>query len=290
MPTIIKEGKESVLRSLLSAIEEIYQAFPKKQVKGVGLGIAGAIDIDKGIITQSPNFPGWDGYPIKDEIRTGFLKHVPIILENDANAAAMGERWRGAGMGINDLICLTLGTGIGGGIIIKGELVHGADGMAGELGHITVVPNGPRCSCGNHGCLEALASATAIRREAIEALINHPESELNKRCKGNREIITSEMVYHSAESGDPVSQNIYQTMGRFLGVGIASLINVFNPEMVIIGGGVSRAWKIFSPHTKEEVKTRAFKTPAQRAKVVPALCGDDAGLLGAAYLVFNSDP
>ncbi|MFH0812074.1 MAG: ROK family protein [Pseudomonadota bacterium] len=286
--TLVEKGKESVVYSLITAIETLYKTCPKTQVIGIGLGVAGAVDIEKGTITQSPNFPGWENYPLKSALQARLPETIPIVLDNDANAAALGERWKGAGRGTNDLICLTLGTGIGGGIIINGKLLHGVDGMAGEVGHITVDPHGPRCSCGNYGCLEALASATAIKREAMKAAIVSPESELNKRSKEDREAITPELVYHLAESGDPVSRTIYQTMGKYLGIGIASLINVFNPEMVIIGGGVSRAWNMFMPATQAEVNTRAFKIPAQRAKIVPALLGDDAGLLGAAYLVFQS--
>ena len=287
-PALAREGKEAVIGNLLSAIKEIYHGLPEKQVKGVSLGIAGAIQRKKGIITQSPNFSGWEDCQIKLEVEAGLSRKIPVILENDANAAAMGERWQGAGRGVDNLICLTLGTGIGGGIIINGKLLYGADGMAGELGHITVVPDGPRCHCGNYGCLEALASGTAIQREATRALKNHPESELNRRCEGNVKAITAEMVYHSATSGDLVCQKIYRTMGKYLGIGIASMVNIFNPEMVIIGGGVSKAWKLFAPHTTEEVNHRAFKAVAQRMTIVPAECGDDAGLLGAAYQIFNS--
>ena len=288
-PTLPHEGEASVLRSLLSALEELYQAFPKNQIKGVGVGIAGAIDIKKGIVTQSPNLVGFDGYPLGDKLRTSFLKHLTILIDNDANLAAMGEKWKGAGIGVNDLICLTLGTGIGGGIIIRGNLVHGADGMAGEVGHITVDPQGPQCNCGNQGCLEALASATAIKREAIEALRKYPESELHQRCHHDPEIITAEMVYQSAKVGDPVAQKIFQDMGRYLGIGIASLINILNPEMVVLGGKVSKSWDMFFPYTREEVHKRTLKIPAMRVKIVPAVCGDDAGLLGAAYLVFHHE-
>jgi len=228
-PTLAHEGEASVLRSLLSALEEVYQAFPENQIKGVGVGIAGAIDLEKGIVTQSPNLVGFDGYPLRDKLQASFLKHLTIMIDNDANLAAMGEKWKGAGTGVNDFICLTLGTGIGGGIIIQGKLVHGADGMAGEAGHITVDPQGPQCNCGNRGCLEVLASATAIRREAIEALRRYPESELHKRCRHNPETITAEMVYQSAKAGDQVARKIFQDMGRYLGIGIASLINILNP-------------------------------------------------------------
>ncbi|HPD60268.1 MAG TPA: ROK family protein [Thermodesulfobacteriota bacterium] len=286
--TLAHEGETSVVRSLLSALEELYQAFPENQIKGVGVGIAGAIDIEKGIITQSPNLVGFDGYPLRDKLRVSFFKHLIIMIDNDANLAAMGEKWKGAGVGISDLICLTLGTGIGGGIIARGELVHGADGMAGEVGHINVDPQGPQCNCGNRGCLEALASATAIRRAAIEALHHHSKSELHHRCCHNLETITAEMVYQSARAGDQVARKIFQGMGRYLGIGIASLINILNPEMVILGGGVSKSWDMFSPFTKEEVYKRALKIPGARVKIVPAVCGDDAGLLGAAYLVFHA--
>lgn len=287
-PTLAHEGEASVLRSLLSALDGVYRTFLKDRIKGVGVGIAGAIDIKNGVITQSPNLLGFDGYPLRDKLQTTFLKHLPIIVDNDANMAAMGEKWKGAGVDVNDLICLTLGTGIGGGIIIEGKLIHGVDGMAGELGHITVEPQGPQCNCGNLGCLEALASATAIKREAIEALRKHPETELHKRCHGDVKVITAEMVYQSAKAGDPMARKIYQDMGRYLGIGIASLINILNPEMVVLGGGVSKAWDMFFSYTQEEVQKRALKIPATRAKIVPAVCGDDAGLLGAAYLVFHA--
>ena len=289
-PAHAHEGESSVLHSLISALEDVYRTFPEQQIRGVGVGIAGAIDIENGIITQSPNLVEFDGFPLRDKLRASFLKNFAVMIDNDANLAAMGEKWKGAGMGVNDLICLTLGTGIGGGIIIDGKLVHGADGMTGEVGHITVDPYGPKCNCGNRGCLEALASATAIKREAIEALRTHPESELHKQCHHNPGTITAEMVYQSAKAGDQAARKIFQDMGRYLGIGIAGLINILNPEMVILGGGVSNSWDIFFPFTREEIQKRALKIPAARVKIVPAVCGDDAGLLGAAYLVLHGLP
>lgn len=288
-PAFAKHGKRSVSTNILSAIETIHGTIPKNQLKGVGLAIAGALDLRRGIIRHSPNLPGCDNYPIRDELQAGFLKPVPVIVENDANAAAVGERWKGAGRGVDNLLCLTLGTGIGGGIILNGKLVHGADGMAGELGHITVIPDGPRCQCGNYGCLEALASATAITREASKAFRAHPPGKSPTQSKEKEKPITAEMVYRLAEAGDPVSRKIYSLMGKYLGIGIASLINIFNPEMVVIGGGVSCAWDLFTPSMQEEIEKRAFKIPAQRVRIVPAACGDDAGLLGAAHLVFNGE-
>lgn len=289
LPTSVEKGKDSLFSNLVNGIHEMYKRCPRDAIKGVGLGVAGAIDIRKGTVTHAPNVPGWEHYPLKDHVLTCLPKGSAVVLENDANAAAVGELWKGAGIGVQDLVCITLGTGVGGGIIVEGKLVHGADGMAGEVGHITVDPNGPLCNCGNYGCLEALASATAIGREAVKAFGTHAGEKLWGAVKGNHETITAEMVYHLAESGDSASLSIYQAMGRYLGIGIASLINIFNPEMVIIGGGVSKAWKLFITATEEEVRKRAFSIPAQRAKLVPAGCGDDAALLGAAHLVFSRD-
>lgn len=280
---------QPIWKEVHAALERLYQAFPHGRIRAIGLAVAGAINVQSGVITQCPNMVSLEGCPLREKLRSGTLAHLPLVLENDANAAAVGEKWKGAGAGCKDLICLTLGTGIGGGIIADGQLVHGADGMAGELGHITVKPRGPRCGCGNHGCLEALASATAIRREAIAAARAHPESALNRCCRGNLAVIDAKMVFQAATQGDATSRKIYQTMGTHLGIGIASLINVFNPEAVIIGGGVSNAWELFIAPVRREVQRRAFRVPAARAKILPAACGDDAGLLGAAYLALRAD-
>lgn len=282
-------GKQPVWERVHAVMELLYRDFPRGRIKAIGLAVAGAIDIHAGIITQCPNIAALEGFPLREKLRSGSLAHLPLVLENDANAAAMGEKWKGAGAGCRDLVCLTLGTGIGGGIIVDHHLVHGADGMAGELGHMTVKPRGPRCGCGNRGCLEALASATAIRREAIAAARAHPESALNRSCGGDLAAIDAEMVYHAAKKGDAVAQRVYQVMGTHLGIGIASLINAFNPEAVIIGGGVSKAWELFMPQVRREVQRRAFSVPAARARILPAKCGDDAGLLGAAYLALSAD-
>lgn len=289
-PSLAGKGKDTVITVLLAALEEASRWCPEGTVTGIGLAVAGAIDMRSGVVTQSPNFTGWDNIPLRDIIQRRLSRSLPVFLENDANAAALGERWKGAGRGGDNIVCLTLGTGIGGGVIADGMLLHGADGMAAELGHITVDPGGPYCNCGNAGCLEALASATAIRREAIAALRdgNRRNGLMMKLCRGNVEELTAAMVSQAAQSGDKLAQIVYQTMGRFLGIGIATLINIFNPEKVIIGGQVSKAWDLFVPFTKEEVRTRALRVPGQRAEIVPAQQGDDAGLLGAAHLVFEA--
>jgi glucokinase len=282
-------GKQPLWEGVHSALEHLYRDFPPGHIKAMGLAVAGAIDAHSGVITHCPNIVALEGCALREKLRSGILAHLPLILENDANAAAMGEKWKGAGAGCKDLICLTLGTGIGGGIIVDHSLVHGADGMAGELGHMTIKPRGPRCACGNHGCLEALASATALRREAIAAARKHPESSLNRCCRGDLAALDAELVSQEATRGDTIARRLYQVMGTHLGIGIANLINAFNPEAVIIGGGVSRAWELFIPQVRQEVQRRAFKVPAERAKILRAECGDDAGVLGAAYLALTAE-
>jgi glucokinase len=207
----------------------------------------------------------------------------PVVLENDANAAAIGEMWRGAGQGHRALICVTLGTGVGGGIILDGKLWRGADGSAGEIGHIGVDPfAGVACMCGSRGCLEVYASATAIVRMTREARPRYPNSILH-----NTEDLTSAKIYQAGREGDELAIEVFRRMGVYLGIGLASLINVLNPEIVVIGGGLSNGWELFEKHMHQQVLERAFPIPARRVKIVRAQCGDDAGLLGAARLAFT---
>ena len=207
----------------------------------------------------------------------------PVILENDANAAALGEMWRGAGQGYRTLICVTLGTGVGGGIILDGKLWRGVDGSAAEIGHIGVDPfGGVPCTCGSRGCLEVYASATAIVRMTREARPRYPNSMLH-----NTEDLTSAKVYEAGIAGDELAIEVFRRMGVYLGIGLASLINILNPEIVIIGGGLSNGWTLFEKHMKQQVIERAFPIPARRVKIVRAQCGDDAGLLGAALLAIK---
>jgi glucokinase len=245
------------------------------EVFAVGVGAPGVILVDKGIVVKSPNFPDWNNLPLKTELEKA-LK-IPVFIENDANAAALGEKWRGAGRDIKSMIHLTLGTGVGGGIILDNNIWHGADGMAGEIGHMTLIPDGRQCTCGNTGCLEMYASARGIVQSFREELEkqNLPAAEALKE-------VTSEKVYQAAREGDAVARRVMKDMGRMLGIGIASLINIFNPERVVIGGGVKDAWPLFIGATHEEIMKRAFQVPAERTEIVPSLLGDDAGMVGAA--------
>jgi glucokinase len=205
---------------------------------------------------------------------------LPAILENDANAAAVGEMWQGAAVGCKTIICLTLGTGVGGGIILDGKLWRGVDGAAAEIGHMCVDPfGGVACTCGSRGCLEVFASATAIVRMTREASPRYPDSVLQ-----GREDRTAEMIFDAGQQGDELALEIFRRMGIYLGIGVANLINILNPEIIVIGGGVVNGWELFEKHMHHEVEERAF--PLLRVKIVRAKCGDDAGLLGAARLAF----
>jgi glucokinase len=214
--------------------------------------------------------PEFENYPVRDEIekRLG----AKVILENDANAAAMGEQWMGAGRNVDDLVLLTLGTGIGGGIIIGGRVLHGQLGMAGELGHLTVVPNGNPCGCGNRGCVEKHASATAISAMARLIGLGHD--------------LSSEEVYKLAVGGNDRAKAIFHSMGEALGVAIASLINIFNFPLYLLSGGPLPAWDYFAPAMVEEISRRSFTYRHSPARIEKATLGNEAGLYGAAYLPF----
>jgi glucokinase len=252
-------------------------------LKAVGVGIPGAVLVKEGIVTQAPNIPSLGGLPIRSMLQERI--QVPCFLENDANAIALGEFWQGAGRGYKHICCLTLGTGTGGGVIIDGELLHGADGMAAELGHIAVQAEGAPCNCGSRGCLETFASANGILRILSYELTLQSRSSLTSIPREN---ITPEVVYAHARKGDAIARLVLERAGVGLGVGLASLVNMLNPEVIVIGGGVSAAWDILIPPAIEMMKRRAFRQMAARVKIVRAETADDAGIYGCAYLAWQS--
>jgi glucokinase len=272
--THASDGWKEIVKRLIQNIEGQQKIANQKgfSVAAVGVGAPGVIQVDKGIVVKSPNFPDWNNLPLKDELEKAL--RLPVMIENDANAAALGEQWCGAGMGIGSMILLTLGTGVGGGIVLNKQIWHGADGMAGEIGHMTIIPDGRKCGCGNTGCLEMYASARGIvqsYRDAGGAAEMAMQSE-----------ITSAQVYREASNGNARAVKVMQDMGRILGIGIANLINIFNPEMVVIGGGVRDAWPLFIDSMRTEIRRRAFEVPAARTQILPSKLGDDAGTVGAA--------
>jgi glucokinase len=251
------------------------------QIKAVSVVVPGTVQTADGIVMKAPNLPCLDGFRLGAALESEL--RWPAMLENDANAAAMGEMWRGAGRGYKSVICVTLGTGVGGGIIVDGKLLRGIDGSAGEIGHIGVEPLGDPCGCGSRGCLEVYSSATAIVRQTRDLRPRFPDSPLH-----TVESLTAEKIYQAGLAGDELALEVFRRMGFYLGVGLASLVNVFNPEAIVIGGGVAAGWELFQTQIMETIHARAFPVPARRAKIVRAEKGDDAGLLGAAHLAFTS--
>ena len=290
--TEVQRGRDFVIREMCDAIQSLtVKHRGSGDLAGIGIGVPGFIDMDTGTIMRSPNLQDWANFPVHLEIerRLG----TKVILENDANAAAMGEAWLGAGRNTEHMAMYTLGTGVGGGIVLNGRLWHGMNGMAGELGHFNVEPEGHACGCGSRGCLEQYASATAIVRMAREALAGGNAPDLAEAANGNVEF-TSRSIYQLAIQGHPSAQKIYQRVGRALAIGVGSMINALNLPMYVIGGGVSSAWDAFAPTMFEEMKTRSFiysVTAPDRVQqgqkhtvVTIALMGSDAGLYGAARL------
>lgn len=249
---------------------------------GFAIAAPGPLDIENGKIIKSPNLPELDGLSITKEIekRLG----IRCLLENDATAATIGENKFGASLGYSNVIGVTLGTGVGGGLILEGKPFRGINGMAGEIGHVCVEPNGHPCGCGSIGCIEQYASATAIVRITKEWFHDYPDTDLDEN-----EELTSEMVYKAGVEGDRLALAVFNRVGFCLGITLAGLINVFNPDMIVIGGGVAAGWELFSGTLKQTIMERAFRLPAEHAKIVRATLGDDAGILGAASLVFDSE-
>lgn len=284
LDTEVKEGRERVIADMCGAIEELCGRMGSGRLAGIGIGVPGIINLGTGMIRQSPNLPGWSDFPVRADIENRL--NTQVILENDANAAALGEKWVGAGKDVSGLCMLTLGTGIGGGIILDGHIWHGRDGMAGELGHMTIDPNGQLCGCGNLGCIEAYASATAIAHMA-HAAINVGRSPALSRAAEEVGELTAEIVFIMAQQGDRVAREIFDLVGRSLGVSVANLINAFNLPLYVLGGGVARGWEAFRQPLLEEVQKRSVVYRATTPRIEPSALGAEAGLLGAAYLPFQ---
>jgi glucokinase len=281
-PTPQTEQPDEIVRALVAAAREGERQLVELNgtISAVSIAVPGTVYVSQGLVVKVPNVPALDGFQLAAALQSEL--GWPVLLENDANAAAIGEMWRGAGQGYGSIICVTLGTGVGGGIILDGKLWRGADGSAGEIGHIGIDPfAGVPCPCGSQGCLEVYASATAIVRLTREAKPRYPNSIVD-----DTEELTSKGVYQAGKEGDELALEVFRKMGIYLGIGLASLINLLNPEIIVIGGGLANGWELFEKYMKQQVAERAFPIPAGSVKIVQAQCGDNAGLLGAAWLAF----
>jgi glucokinase len=310
--TKVALGRDHVITEMCDAIQRLSARYQKAgKFLGAGIGIPGIIDMQTGMLRKSANLPGFEEYRVRDEIERRL--RAPVVLENDANVAALGEQWLGAARGVPNMAVVTLGTGIGGGIVLGGKIWHGMNGMAGEFGHVTVEPEGVPCGCGSHGCAERYASASAIMRMAREAIVSGEAPLLAKAASSDAEF-GALTIYNLAMQGDEPSRRIFQTFGRYLGMMLAGAVNVLNLEMYVLAGGVSSAWDAFAPTMFEELHQRSLvyttTAPAsptmnmrgQPPSAVPerssalsagasterktiitrALLGSDAGLFGAA--------
>ncbi len=267
--TKVTRGRDFVISEMCDAVREVSAKFASShKLVGAGIGVPGIIDKRTGMLRESPNLPGWHDYPVRDEIERRL--QTAIVLENDANVAALGENWLGAAKGMDDMCMITLGTGVGGGLVMRQRIWTGMTGMAGELGHVTVDPNGPRCNCGNLGCVEQLASATAVVRMAYEAIAAGKSAEL-ARAAGSDPEFSAKAVYNLAVQGNAAAREIFRRVGWALGILMADLVNAFNFHMYVIGGGVSNAWDAFAPSMFEEVKKRSmvYAATAPEERVSP---------------------
>ncbi|MCM3111430.1 ROK family glucokinase [Lederbergia lenta] len=277
---IISEVGDSVQSKLIELHGDV------SPLVAAGVGAPGPVDTDKGLLFEAVNIGWQDNFPLRDLMQSAL--NVPVAIDNDANVAALGEMWKGAGKGSKDLICITLGTGVGGGIIYKGDIVHGSKGAAGEVGHITSVSNGGyMCNCGKTGCLETVASATGVVRTALDKLKVYDGESLLKPIVESSGTVTAKDVFDAAAKGDKLANEIVELLADYLGIALANSSAILNPEKIVIGGGVSKAGDILLTPLRAKYKKYAFKPIAENTEILLAELGNDAGIVGAAWLAAN---
>jgi glucokinase len=283
-PTDAARGAKYVVDRIIALIEEsIAEALAavggrRDEIAGVGIGSPGPLDRRSGTVINTPNL-GWRNFPLRDLIANGV--QLPATLDNDANCATYGEWWLGAGRDVDTLVGFTLGTGIGGGIVLDGRIFHGVADAAAEIGHMTIEANGRKCNCGNYGCLEAYASGPAIAARAVEGIAAGAESVLPDLVRGRLEEITAATVYEAVVLGDPYANEVMRDTAKFLGTGVANIINILNPAMIVIAGGVTRAGDHLFVPLRAEVRRRAFTSSEEACQIVPGELTGTAGVVGA---------
>lgn len=287
-PTEAHKGPDHVIGKLFDMTYELMKTakIEAGQLVGIGVSCGGPLDTRTGIVYSPPNLPGWDAIPLKGRIEEEF--GMPAIIENDANAGALAEWMFGAGRGYSYVVYMTMGTGIGGGIVINGEIYHGANDTAGEVGHQILIPDGPLCGCGKRGCLEALCSGPSIARRAREAVRENPETLILKLAGGEIEDIRSEHVVEAARQQDPLAMRLMEETAFYMGWGIANMVNILNPEVVIIGTIAVAAGDLLLEPIRRNVRRMAMERAASIVRILPAQLGEYVGDLAAVALVINS--
>jgi glucokinase len=280
--TPVTEGREVVIQSILeSAQRALEQAnVDISGLTAVGIGAPGLLNPETGMLFTSPNLSGWRDVPLRDIMQERLGKRTFLI--NDANAAALGEFYFGAARGVRNFIYITLSTGIGGGIIIDGKIYGGAIGAAGEVGHMTIDDEGPVCNCGNRGCWETLASGTALAREARQRIKEGVRTSILEYAEGDVEKVTAQVIHNAAEQGDSLAKELIAQTGYYVGVGLTNLINIFNPELIVIGGGLSNIGDMLFKPAFKVARGRAYKEAFQAVRFASPELGRNSGVIGAA--------
>jgi glucokinase len=287
--TLAKQGPEQAIQRVNLAAQSLLQKLNIKPQELIGIGIAspGPLDISKGCVDGSPNLPGWTGYSIEQGLSSFF--NLPARIDNDANAAALGEYKFGAGKNKKNMVYITVSTGIGGGVIVDGRLMRGANGNAAELGHLTLNINGPACPCGANGCFEMYASGTAIARRTREAIQAGAPSQILSLA-GSLEKISTHHILAALQKEDELAKKIWNETTEYLGRGLAVVINTFNPELIVVGGGVTAAGELLFTPVREKALRYAFPRLAAVCSIVPAGLGSNVGVVGAAACAFEATP
>ncbi len=284
--TEAKKGKDVIINNIKATIDQVLADgnVDLTVVKVIALGSPGPLDIKRGMILNPPNL-ALENVDIVEEFKD---LGVPVFLENDANAAALGEKWFGRGKGVDNLVYITVSTGIGGGVIINKEIVHGVNSGAGELGHMTLYPNSTiKCGCGNYGCFEALASGTALTKLGKDAFSSKDDSLIKDMAETVDEV-DGAIIAQAALQGDQVAKDIFAQVGQYLGIGLANIINIFNPEQIIIGGGVSNSWDLLDAKVAEVVQERALDSLVADCEILLSELGNDIGVKGAVAVALSN--
>jgi glucokinase len=291
IPTLARDGHDAVMMRMAALFKQLIQSagLKKDEVRGIGIGVPGVLDLDKGETLLLPNLPGtWPHVPLRDTISN--LTDLPVAILNDVRAITYGE-WRfGAGRGVDSVAVLAIGTGIGGGLVIDGKLYMGIGGTGGELGHMVIDYNGPRCGCGNYGCLEAFASGPAIAVMGMKALAQGLTTQIGALCAYDLNRITPELIAKAAESGDEIAQEIYEKAGFYLGVAASSICVAVGPRRIILAGGVAQAGNLLLGPMERTMRARVHAMPVEQVEVVLAQLGNNAGVIGAALWAANVYP
>jgi glucokinase len=283
IPTLAKDGHDAVMARMVGLIQTVIAdtGLNQANIGGIGIGAPGVLDLERGLTLFLPNLPGtWPGVPLKATIQAEV--ELPTCILNDVRCFTLGEKTFGAGRDVETMACLAIGTGIGGGLVINGQLHLGLDGTAGENGHQVIDPYGPPCGCGSRGCLEAFASGPAITAMALKAIAQGLTTGIAEIVDYDLNKVNPEVICQAAQAGDPIARDIYERAGFYIGIGVANLITILSPQMVVIGGGVAQAGDLLFAPIRRTARERVHVTPIEKVQIVPAQLGTDAGLIGAA--------